>query len=69
MRYVFTDKTGTLTRNIMEFRLCKIGHHIYGDETTPLRPSLSRENSSSAKSQLYEEEKHSKNHNSIDSSR
>lgn len=32
VRYVFSDKTGTLTRNSMEFRLCKIGHFVYGDE-------------------------------------
>lgn len=25
IRYVFSDKTGTLTRNIMEFKMCKIG--------------------------------------------
>ena len=29
--YIFSDKTGTLTRNIMEFKLCHIGHEIYGD--------------------------------------
>ena len=33
VRYVFTDKTGTLTRNVMEFKLCKIGKQIYGDQT------------------------------------
>jgi len=32
VRYVFTDKTGTLTRNIMEFKLCIIGRVVYGDE-------------------------------------
>jgi phospholipid-transporting ATPase len=31
VRFVFSDKTGTLTRNMMEFRLCKIGKQIYGD--------------------------------------
>ena len=29
--YIFSDKTGTLTRNIMEFKLCYIGHELYGD--------------------------------------
>jgi P-type E1-E2 ATPase len=32
VKYVFTDKTGTLTRNIMEFKSCKIGTKIYGDD-------------------------------------
>jgi P-type E1-E2 ATPase len=32
--YVFSDKTGTLTRNVMEFKLCKIGSQVYGDQTS-----------------------------------
>ncbi|KAJ8934426.1 hypothetical protein NQ318_000643 [Aromia moschata] len=29
VKYVFSDKTGTLTRNVMEFKRCAIGHDIY----------------------------------------
>lgn len=29
MRYIFSDKTGTLTRNIMEFKACTVGGKIY----------------------------------------
>ena len=29
--YVFSDKTGTLTRNVMEFKMCKVGSALYGD--------------------------------------
>lgn len=29
VRYIFSDKTGTLTRNVMEFKRCAIGHDIY----------------------------------------
>lgn len=30
IEYIFTDKTGTLTQNIMAFKKCTIGGHIYG---------------------------------------
>ena len=29
IQYVFSDKTGTLTRNIMEFKKCSIGGIVY----------------------------------------
>jgi len=29
VKYVFTDKTGTLTRNVMEFKKCTIAGQIY----------------------------------------
>lgn len=29
VKYIFSDKTGTLTRNVMEFKRCAIGHDIY----------------------------------------
>lgn len=32
VKFVFTDKTGTLTQNCMEFRMCKIGKLVYGDQ-------------------------------------
>ena len=31
IEYVFTDKTGTLTMNIMEFKIAVIGSHLFGD--------------------------------------
>ena len=31
IEYVFSDKTGTLTRNSMEFKLCVLGESLYGD--------------------------------------
>uniref|UniRef100_T1JKU3 Phospholipid-transporting ATPase n=1 Tax=Strigamia maritima TaxID=126957 RepID=T1JKU3_STRMM len=33
VKYIFSDKTGTLTRNIMEFKLCSIAGKKYGDES------------------------------------
>ena len=29
--YIFSDKTGTLTRNVMEFKYSHIGDYFYGD--------------------------------------
>lgn len=29
--YIFSDKTGTLTRNVMEFKYMLIGQSFYGD--------------------------------------
>lgn len=31
IQYVFTDKTGTLTMNLMEFKIAVIGSKMYGD--------------------------------------
>lgn len=28
---IFSDKTGTLTRNVMKFKKCIINHVVYGD--------------------------------------
>lgn len=31
INYIFSDKTGTLTRNVMEFKLMNVGGELYGD--------------------------------------
>ncbi|KAH0795183.1 phospholipid-translocating P-type ATPase, flippase family protein [Histomonas meleagridis] len=36
IEYIFSDKTGTLTRNVMEFMKCSISGHIYGSGTTEI---------------------------------
>lgn len=38
MKYIFSDKTGTLTRNVMEFKHCSIAGVLYleGSEETVL---------------------------------
>lgn len=33
IQYVFSDKTGTLTMNIMQFKIACIGTKLYGDLT------------------------------------
>ncbi|KAI8807714.1 hypothetical protein BJ742DRAFT_895189, partial [Cladochytrium replicatum] len=37
IEYIFSDKTGTLTSNIMEFRKCTIGGVVYGKDITAKR--------------------------------
>lgn len=32
VKYIFSDKTGTLTKNVMEFKMCSIGPAAYGLE-------------------------------------
>jgi phospholipid-transporting ATPase len=34
VQYIFSDKTGTLTQNIMEFKKFSVGNYAYG-ETYP----------------------------------
>lgn len=40
VEYIFTDKTGTLTRNLMEFFKCSIGGQVYGTGVTEIEKGL-----------------------------
>lgn len=31
VNYIFSDKTGTLTRNVMEFKMMYVGGELYGN--------------------------------------
>ncbi|XP_003978792.1 phospholipid-transporting ATPase IC [Takifugu rubripes] len=42
IEYIFSDKTGTLTQNIMQFKKCTIGGRTYGDPTTAEGVTLDR---------------------------
>lgn len=35
VKYIFSDKTGTLTRNIMEFKMCAVGQEVYKTADEP----------------------------------
>ncbi|XP_021849931.1 phospholipid-transporting ATPase 3 isoform X2 [Spinacia oleracea] len=40
VEYIFTDKTGTLTQNLMEFFKCSIGAQVYGTGITEIERGL-----------------------------
>ncbi|XP_075040995.1 phospholipid-transporting ATPase IC-like [Mixophyes fleayi] len=43
IEYIFTDKTGTLTQNIMTFKKCTITGKTYGDQKKPTGKQLSEQ--------------------------
>lgn len=40
IKFIFTDKTGTLTCNIMVFKKCSVAGEVYGIEEEPLKSQL-----------------------------
>ena len=54
--YVFSDKTGTLTCNRMEFKLCVIGNRLYGEKDI-LKPKTPEGGRSSRRRPTFTDEK------------
>lgn len=44
IEYIFSDKTGTLTRNLMEFFKCSIAGTMYGTGVTEIQRAAARRN-------------------------
>ncbi|KAI3696543.1 hypothetical protein L1987_79561 [Smallanthus sonchifolius] len=42
VEYIFSDKTGTLTRNLMEFFKCSVGGELYGTGVTEIEMGAAR---------------------------
>lgn len=40
VKYMFSDKTGTLTRNVMEYKKCSVGKTIYASAVKGKQPLL-----------------------------
>ena len=56
VKYIFSDKTGTLTRNVMEFKKCTVGNEVYSiDENLSDEPLLVKHVKSHENSELLKE--------------
>ncbi|KAM7269267.1 hypothetical protein ACFE04_024764 [Oxalis oulophora] len=44
VEYIFSDKTGTLTRNLMEYFKCTIGGEVYGTGVTEIERGIAERN-------------------------
>ncbi|XP_015187867.1 PREDICTED: probable phospholipid-transporting ATPase IA isoform X3 [Polistes dominula] len=52
VNYVFTDKTGTLTRNVMEFKRCSVGGRLYD---LPIPPNGNIDSPGASNSELVKD--------------
>lgn len=67
VEYIFSDKTGTLTRNLMEFFKCSIGGVVYGTGVTEIEKAAARRTGTSLEEVESSSEPHEKYFNFEDS--
>jgi len=53
VEYIFSDKTGTLTRNLMEFFKCSIGGVSYGCGVTEIEKGIAQRHGLKVQEVLY----------------
>ena len=47
IEYIFSDKTGTLTQNVMEFQKCSINGVVYGEGVTEAQKGAAKRKAAS----------------------
>ena len=58
VEYIFSDKTGTLTSNIMEFKRCSVDGHTFGMPMSKSAPQVEQQNGDNVDTELVSDSAH-----------